>query len=100
MKNNQGALSEFHRASVSNQAAAALRNSIPEGAWGELLPGEHELARRLGVSRPTVRAALAQLAQGGLITIKKGCRTQLRCDRNSPVDKAPPTVCLVYRFHD
>lgn len=95
MKNNQGALAEFHRASVSDQAAAALRDSILEGAWGELLPGEHELARRLGVSRPTVRAALAQLAQDGFITIKKGCRTRLRCDRTSPVDNAPPTVCLV-----
>ena len=42
------------------EAAAALRESILQGAWGELLPGEHELARRLGVSRPTVRAALAR----------------------------------------
>lgn len=95
MENIQGALSEFHRASVSDQAAAALRKSILEGTWGELLPGEHELARRLGVSRPTVRTALAQLALDGLITIKKGCRTRLRTDRTAPVDHAPPTVCLV-----
>lgn len=95
MKPNASALSEFHRASVSDQAAAALRESILQGAWGELLPGEHELARRLSVSRPTVRAALARLAEDGFITIKKGCRTRLRPTRRKTVFTAPPTVCLV-----
>ena len=95
MKPNASALSEFHRASVSDQAADALRESILQGAWGELLPGEHELARRLSVSRPTVRAALARLAEDGFITIKKGCRTRLRPTRRKTVFSAPPTVCLV-----
>ncbi len=92
---NPAALSEFHRASVSDQAAEALRESIRQGAWGELLPGEHELARRLSVSRPTVRAALARLAEDGIITIKKGCRTRLRQTRRKNLFSAPPTVCLV-----
>lgn len=95
MKHHASALSEFHRASVSEQAAAALRESIVQGAWGKLLPGEHELARRLSVSRPTVRAALARLAEDGFITIKKGCRTRLRPTRRKNLFKAPPTVCLV-----
>jgi DNA-binding transcriptional ArsR family regulator len=95
VKTNPSALSEFHRASISDQAASALRESILQGAWGELLPGEHELARRLGVSRPTVRAALARLAEDGLITIKKGCRTRLKPTKRKNVFSAPPTVCLV-----
>lgn len=95
MKSHPSALSEFHRASVSDQAATALRESILQGAWGELLPGEHELARRLSVSRPTVRAALARLAEDGFITIKKGCRTRLKPMRRKSVFTAPPTVCLV-----
>ena len=95
VKHHASALSEFHRASVSDQAAAALRESILQGAWGELLPGEHELARRLSVSRPTVRAALARLAEDGFITIKKGCRTRLRPTRRKNLLNVPPTVCLV-----
>ena len=95
MKPPPAALSEFQRASVADQAAAALRESIRQGAWGELLPGEHELARRLGVSRPTIRTALARLAEDDIITIKKGCRTRLRPARRKGEYNAPPTVCLV-----
>jgi len=95
VKSHTSALSEFHRASVSDQAAAALRESILQGAWGELLPGEHELARRLSVSRPTVRAALARLAEEGFIAIKKGCRTRLLPTSHKNSFNAPPTVCLV-----
>ena len=95
MKQSSGTFSEFRRASVADQAAAALRESIRRGAWGELLPGEHELARRLSVSRPTVRAALAHLAEDGIITIKKGCRTRVRASRRKERTSAPPTVCVV-----
>lgn len=95
MKPSPAAFSEFRRASVSDQAAEALRESIRRGVWGEILPGEHELARRLSISRPTVRAALAHLADDGIITIKKGCRTRVRPVRRKNLLKAPPTVCLV-----
>lgn len=95
MKQNAAAFSEFRRASVADQAAAALRESIRQGAWGDLLPGEHELARRLSISRPTVRAALARLAEDGIIAIRKGCRTRLCSQRRKNLAEAPPTVCLV-----
>ena len=95
VKQQAGAFSEFRRASVADQAAEALRESIRQGVWVELLPGEHELARRLSVSRPTIRAALARLAEDGVVTIKKGCRTRLRRSRRKNLASAPPTVCLI-----
>ncbi len=46
-----------------------IRDNILTGTWrrGFQLPGEVELARRLGVSVITVRQALSQLAQGGFV---------------------------------
>ncbi|MCK8614835.1 FadR/GntR family transcriptional regulator [Gordonia sp. C13] len=41
-------------------------------AAGEALPSERELARMLGVSRPTVREALKRVAASGLVTIRQG----------------------------
>lgn len=44
------------------------RNYLP----GERLPTEADLSRRFGVNRHTVRRALAQLAQEGLIVTRRG----------------------------
>jgi DNA-binding Lrp family transcriptional regulator len=95
VKQDAPAFPEFRRASVADQAAAALRESILQGAWGDLLPCEHELSRRLSISRPTVRAALARLADEGIISICKGRRTRLCANRPDNLEGAPPTVCLV-----
>jgi len=92
---NAAAFTEFRRASVADQAATALREAIRQGAWGDLLPGEHELARRLSISRPSVRAALARLAEDGVITISKGCRTRVNAQPGEMAAGAPPTICLV-----
>lgn len=89
------AFSGFHRASVADQAAGALRDLIGGAAWGSSLPGEHEIARRLGIGRYSVRAALAQLAKQGLVEISKGRRPRLR--HNLPAESTParPAVCIV-----
>ncbi|MFB6721702.1 GntR family transcriptional regulator [Kribbella sp. NPDC056345] len=56
------------------RVAAVLAREIKAGLVrrGARLPGEVELARRFGVSRNTVRAALAQLTEEGLISTRTG----------------------------
>lgn len=51
------------------RVAESLRHGISSGQWqpGDLLPSEHDLAREHGVSRNTVRQALATLADTNLI---------------------------------
>ena len=67
----------FRRSTVADQAAAALRTAIERGQLANPLPGELALARRLGVSRPSVHAALAQLEHAGLVEIRMGRRTRI-----------------------
>lgn len=83
----------FRRSRLADQAATALREAIQRGVWGSVLPGEHELARRLGISRPSVHAALSELAREGLIAISKGRRSRVLSHRRA--SNAPPVVCVV-----
>jgi GntR family transcriptional regulator len=56
---------------------ARLEEAITDGIFGEVLPSEHELARQLGVSRPTVRSALRSLEDQGLISRQRGVGTRV-----------------------
>ncbi len=55
----------------------AIRGSIEEGRLGpgQALPSERELARRLEVSRVTIRKALAGLVEDGVLTQRHGAGT-------------------------
>jgi len=59
------------------RVSAAIREQIQAGELqrGTRLVGETELARQLGISRPTLREATRMLAQEGLIEIKHGVGT-------------------------
>lgn len=58
------------------QVAHILRKRLRESySEGGRLPGEHEIASELGVSRGTVRQALSVLQQEGVITRQQGSGT-------------------------
>ena len=60
-----------------HQAAQALEGAIENGRLprGSKLGGEVELATRLGISRPTMRAAMKQLVDKGLLLRRRGIGT-------------------------
>lgn len=62
------------RPNLALDAADALARSIRDGslAPGDRLPSEHEIARRLGVSRPVVREAIAYLKADGIVESRRG----------------------------
>jgi GntR family transcriptional regulator, transcriptional repressor for pyruvate dehydrogenase complex len=61
----------------SEQVVVFVRGLIESGALhaGDRLPTERELAARLGVSRPTVRAGLRALASMGVLRSRRGSGT-------------------------
>ncbi|GGV11641.1 GntR family transcriptional regulator [Kitasatospora herbaricolor] len=63
-------------AALYRKVAADLREAITTGAFGEAgrLPAEGALAEQYGVSRGTVRQALAVLRSDGLVTSRRGTR--------------------------
>ncbi|MET0136573.1 MAG: winged helix-turn-helix domain-containing protein, partial [Kibdelosporangium sp.] len=49
-----------------------LRKLIDSRQPGEVLPSERNLSEELGVSRPTLRAAMSDLARDGLLVREHG----------------------------
>jgi len=62
------------RATMAGSVAERLITAVAVGAYspGERLPPERELAARLGVSRVTVRQALQQVGELGLVESRRG----------------------------
>lgn len=73
------------RISATSAAERVLRTAIVSGelAPGERLPSERELAERFGISRLTLRAALATLAAAGLISVRHGSGYTVRDVRDT-----------------
>ena len=65
---------------LHSRLESTLRGLIQEGqiATGAVLPGELELAAKLGVSRHTVRHALGVLTNEGLLRRERGRGTTCR----------------------
>lgn len=64
------------------QIAEQIETLIRDGTFGpgKRLPGERELADRIGVSRPSLREALIALETAGLIETRMGDGTYVRAD--------------------
>ena len=60
-------------------AEEALLTAILDGTYppGSTLPGERDLAMRLGVTRPTLRETMQRLACDGWLTIQQGKSTRI-----------------------
>jgi DNA-binding FadR family transcriptional regulator len=73
------------RPSATAAAERALRESIVSGELrpGDRLPPERALSVKLGVSRLTLRAALATLSAAGLISVRHGSGYTVRDLRDS-----------------
>lgn len=70
---------EIPRERVSDRVASELLKLIADGRItpGERLPGERQLAVMMGVSRVSIRAALQQLKEQGLVSAVQGGGTRL-----------------------
>ena len=65
------------RLPLYTQTITALQELLEEGSYhsGDMLPSEDVLARRLGISRSTLREALGHLESDGLVTRRQGIGT-------------------------
>jgi LacI family transcriptional regulator len=55
------------RHSLVTETTALLREAIAAGRWPDLLPGERKLCQQMQIGRDTLRAAIQQLEQEGLV---------------------------------
>ncbi|MFE4973087.1 GntR family transcriptional regulator [Kitasatospora sp. NPDC056651] len=79
---------------LHKQVAAAMRQSIATGEWppGTQLPYETDLAETYGVSRPTVRLAVAALRSEGQLDVKQGRGTFVRAAVHGPSTSLDRTI--------
>ncbi len=62
------------------QVAAQIADMIRNGEWlsGSRLPPERDIAKLLGVSRPTIREAMLALELAGFVEVRTGAGTYVR----------------------
>ena len=74
-------------ASLHHQIFLVMRDQILSGRYGaaELLPTEDDLTKLFGVSRITVRTALARLESSGLIRRRQGVGTFVKQGAPKPI---------------
>jgi GntR family transcriptional repressor for pyruvate dehydrogenase complex len=81
-----------HRGTTSEEVVAQLREMIHRGELrpGDRLPPERDLAKLLGVSRPTLRAGIRSLAAVGVLQSRQGAGTfVVESDGPPSLDTAP-----------
>lgn len=79
-----GRASPFSAVTRADQARDHILRLIQGGEVGDRLPGESELASRLGVSRVTIRDALRQIWLEGIVVRKWGAGTYIASPPAAP----------------
>lgn len=81
---------------TAEEVVARLREKIHNGELklGDRLPPERDLARQLGVSRPTLRAGIRSLAAVGVLKSKQGAGTFVVQANDSPALDSNPLRML------
>lgn len=74
---------------LHDQVFDCIKDKIRSGELrqGSLLPGENKLAQEMGVSRVTIRQALKQLAEAGIVETHKGKGSVVVVDWKSFLEK-------------
>lgn len=79
------------RRSLADEVAARLQEQVLEGKYAvnEKLPNETELMKQFGVGRSTIREAIKQLSNSGLLIVQQGLGTFVAPEGNSrePMDQ-------------
>src|SRR5205085_8095517 len=84
--------SERHGGTSSEEVVMQLRDMIHNGELrhGDRLPPERDLAKKLGVSRPTLRAGIRTLAAIGVLQSRQGAGTfVVEADGPPSLDSSP-----------
>src|SRR5918912_3041303 len=80
------------RSTTSEEVISRLREMIHRGELrpGDRLPPERDLAKLLGVSRPTLRAGIHSLAAVGILQSRQGAGTfVVKTDGSPSLDSSP-----------
>jgi GntR family transcriptional repressor for pyruvate dehydrogenase complex len=82
--------------SSAEEVVTRLRDMIHSGelSAGDRLPPERDLAKMLGVSRPTLRAGIRSLATGGILVSRQGAGTFVADFEESPTLDSSPLQML------
>lgn len=82
--------------STAEEVSARLRDMIHSGELraGDRLPPERDLAKLLGVSRPTLRAGIRSLSVVGILQSKQGAGTFVAARAESPTLDSSPLQML------
>jgi len=86
------AIDAERRGTTFDEVVAQLREMIQRGDLrpGDRLPPERDLAKLLGVSRPTLRASISSLAAVGVLQPRRGAGTFVVGSEGSPtLDSSP-----------
>lgn len=82
------------KTTVVDQVIGQIKEFLRHGERGAKLPSERELAKRLGVSRPSIREALRTLGRMGVLDTRHGSGSQVAASSEGLL-KAPLEFLLM-----